>query len=151
MKRLQEIKKNIYGGGSSLRSLIGGSPFVAEILAEVLRFRAKLPHLETYDGSTNPDEHVYYFMNTMQLHNFNDAILYKTFSITLKGVSRTWFNQLPSATITSFSQLVELFQGHFMASRPAKRDTLYLFTVKQKGDESLMDCLGHFIKPCFRS
>ena len=115
-------------------------------MAEVLPLRARLPHLDSYDRSIDPEEHVYYFMNAMQLHNFSDAILCKTFSITLKGVARTWFNQLPGATISSFQQLADSFRSHFMASRPAERDTPYLFTVKQRSNESLKDYLGRFYK-----
>ena len=116
--------------GSSSKALNGKSSFVAKILAEVLPTGARLPHLESYNGSTDPKEYVYYFINTMQLHNFDDAIICKTFSTTLKGVAPTWFNQLPTGTIASFGLLAELFKSHFMASRLAERDTSYLFTIK---------------------
>ena len=33
-----------------------------------------------------------------------------------------------------------------MTSRPAERDTSYLFTVKQRSNESLKDYLGRFYK-----
>ena len=33
-----------------------------------------------------------------------------------------------------------------MASRPVERDTSYLFTVKQRSNESLKDYLGRFYK-----
>ena len=33
-----------------------------------------------------------------------------------------------------------------MASKPAERDASYLFTVRQKNDESLKDYLGRFYK-----
>ena len=101
MVRLQEIRRVIVGGNTP-RTPTGVSPFVPEVLAEVLPLGARLPHLESYDGSSNPEEHVYYFVNTMQFHNFSDTILCKTFSTTLKRVAQTWFNQLPGGTITSF-------------------------------------------------
>ena len=62
-------------GGNTPRTPTRVSPFVPEVLGEVLSLGARLPHLESYDGSSDPEEHVYYFVNTMQLHNFNDAIL----------------------------------------------------------------------------
>ena len=64
MERLQEIRKVIVGGSTS-RTLTGVSPFVADILAEVLPLGARLPHLESYDGSTDPEEYIYYFINTI--------------------------------------------------------------------------------------
>ena len=92
MVRLQEIRR-VMVGGNTPRTPTGASPFVAKVLAEVLPVGARLPHLESYDGSSDPEEHVYYFVNTIQLHNFSDAILCKTISTTLKGVARTWFPQ----------------------------------------------------------
>ena len=64
-KRLEEIRRSICAAGGSSRPITGGSPFVPEILSEVLPKGARLPHLESYDGSTDPEEHVYYFLNTM--------------------------------------------------------------------------------------
>ena len=101
MVRLQEIRR-VMVGENTPRTPTGVSPFVPEVLGEVLPLGARLPHLESYDRSSDPKEHVYYFVNTMQLHNFSDAILCKMFSTTLKGVAQTWFNQLPGGTITSF-------------------------------------------------
>lgn len=89
MERLKEFKHNLETGGS-LRLVNGGSPFTIVVLYEVLLVGARLHHLESFDGSTDPDDHLCCFLNTMQLHNFSDAILYKTFTTTLKGVARTW-------------------------------------------------------------
>ena len=88
MLRLQEIRR-VMVGGNAPRTPTGVSPFVPEVLGEVLPLGVRLPYLESYDGSSDPEEHVYYFVNMMQLHNFSDAILCKTFSTTLKGVART--------------------------------------------------------------
>lgn len=87
MERLKEFKHNLETGGS-LRLINGRSLFTAMIMFEVLLAGAKLPHLESYDGSSDLDDHLYCFLYTMELHNFNDAILCKTFTTTLKGVTR---------------------------------------------------------------
>ena len=87
MELLKEFKHNLETRGS-LRPINGGLPFNATVLTEVLPVGARLPHLKPYNGSIDIDNHLYYFLNTMWLHNFNDAILCKTFTTTLKGVVR---------------------------------------------------------------
>ena len=81
---IREYKTNLEKGGT----LTVESPFVAEILKEVLPLNVKQPHLESYEGLTDSDDHAC-FLNTLQLHNFSDAILCKLFSSTLKGVARS--------------------------------------------------------------
>ena len=58
MVRLKEIRRVIVGGNTP-RTPTGVSPFVPEVLGEVLPLGARLPHLESYDGSSDPKEHVY--------------------------------------------------------------------------------------------
>ena len=64
MVRLQEIRR-VMVGGNTPRTPTRVLPFVVEMLVEVLLVGARLPHLESYDGSSDPEEHVYYFVNTM--------------------------------------------------------------------------------------
>ena len=52
MVRLQEIRR-VMVGGNTPRTPTGVSPFVAEVLAEVLPLGVRLPHLKSYDGSTD--------------------------------------------------------------------------------------------------
>ena len=124
--------------------LTAKSPFIAEILREVLPLNVRQPHLESFEGLTNPDDHLACFLNTLQLHNFSYAILYKLFSSTLKGVARSWFSQLPPGSISSFEDLSDRFKRHFMTNRKIERDCGYLFSIKQKSDESLKDFVQRF-------
>ena len=66
------------------------SPFSMEIQKEVLPINVQQPHLEQYKGLTDPEDHLTYFLNTLQLHN--DAIMCKLFASSLKGVVRSWFS-----------------------------------------------------------
>ena len=73
-----------------------GSPFSMEIQKEVLPLKVRQPHLEHYEGTSDLEDHLAYFMNNLQLHNFSDAITCKLFASSLKGVARSWFSQLPT-------------------------------------------------------
>ena len=93
------------------------TPFNVEIQKEVISINVRQPHFKQYEGLTDPEDHFAYFVNTLQLHNFNDAILCKLFSSSLKGVARAQFNQLLHGSIHSFQQLSTQFQAYFMANR----------------------------------
>ena len=119
-------------------------PFTAEILKEVLPLNVRQPNLESYEGLIDPDDHLACFLNTLQLHNFSDAILCKLFLSILKGVARTWFSQLPCGSVSSFADLSARLKHHFMTNRKLERDYRYLFFVKQRSDESLKDFVKRF-------
>ena len=85
-------------GSVSFRSL-----FSAEIQKEVLSLNVRQPHLEHYERTSDPKDHLAYFMNTLQLYNFSDAIMCKLFASSLKGVAKSWFSQLPTGPIKTFS------------------------------------------------
>ena len=93
---------------------------------------------------TDPEDHLAYFLNTLQLHNFSDTILCKLFSSSLKGVVKAWFSQFPNGLIHNFQQLSSQFRSHFIANRKTERDCSYLFSIKKKKDESLKDYVMRF-------
>ena len=57
MKKLSKMKESLINGGSTKLAL-GRSPFVASILSSMLPVGTKLPSLETYDGTTDPEVHL---------------------------------------------------------------------------------------------
>ena len=58
---VQEYKMSLEKGGI----LTAKSPFVAEILREVLPLNVRQPHLESFEGLTDPDDHLACFLNTL--------------------------------------------------------------------------------------
>lgn len=74
--------------------------------------------IDKYDGSTNPDEHVAIYTKQVSFYTWNDVILYRVFSKTLKGASLSWFALLLSLSLDCFNVLVEKFGAQFSTSRP---------------------------------
>ena len=140
LARLEKLKSELATEGS----VSIGSPFSVEIQKEVLPLNVTQLHLEHYEGTLDPEDHLAYFMNTLQLHNFSDVIMCKLFASSLKGIARSWFSQLSTGSIKTFSQLMSHFRAHFMTNRKTKRDYSYLFTIKQKNNESLKDYVMRF-------
>ncbi|XP_041027035.1 uncharacterized protein LOC121267253 [Juglans microcarpa x Juglans regia] len=106
----------------------------------------KIPHIEAYDGSKDPLEHLETFKAHMILHGFPNEVACRAFPITLKGAARSWFASLRPGTVDSFNELAHLFLTYFMASRTRRRPAAYLLTVKQRDDENLKSYLCRFNK-----
>ncbi|GKV12598.1 hypothetical protein SLEP1_g23719 [Rubroshorea leprosula] len=115
-------------------------------LERQLRDGFKIPHLETYDGSGDPDEHLHTYQAIMRIQNANDAIMCKVFPATLKSTARGWYHKLPRHSIDSYSQLAKLFSNKFASQREIKRTATKLMQVNQKEGESLRDYMQRFNK-----
>ena len=48
-------------------------PFVASVTTEVLPPGMKIPFLESYDDSSDPEDHLAQYQSVMQLHGFTGA------------------------------------------------------------------------------
>ena len=136
MNKLCEMKESLINGGTS-KFAPRKSSFVTVILLKMLPTGAKLPSLETYDGTSNPEDHLAQFYAVMHLHRFCDAIWCKTFPTTFRGAACVCFNQLPVNSISSFEEFTDIFCNHFIASKPSVRNASYLYTVEQGPEESL--------------
>ncbi|GJS26527.1 hypothetical protein Tco_0487147 [Tanacetum coccineum] len=80
----------------SVRSLVA-SPFTTRIRDYDMPDRLKVPtNLKTYDGTTDPDDHLTIFMGTMDVHKLPEPALCRFFHITLSGATRFWYDNLTS-------------------------------------------------------
>ncbi|GKV13815.1 hypothetical protein SLEP1_g24790 [Rubroshorea leprosula] len=116
------------------------------ITAEPYQERFKIPHLETYDGTGDPDEHLHTYQAIMRIQNANDAMMCKVFPATLQSTAKRWYHKLPRHSIDSFSQLAKLFSNKFASQREIKRTATELMQVNQKEGESLRDYMQWFNK-----
>ncbi|GLU23140.1 hypothetical protein SLE2022_391670 [Rubroshorea leprosula] len=149
-RQLQDVQKSI-NELKSPRSYqqtldLDSAPLNLSITAEPYQEGFKIPHLETYDGSGDPDEHLHTYQAIMRIQNANDAMMCKVFPATLKSTARRWYHQLPRHSIDSFSQLAKLFSNKFASQREIKRTATELMQVNQKEGESLRDYMQRFNK-----
>ncbi|GKV52999.1 hypothetical protein SLEP1_g59549, partial [Rubroshorea leprosula] len=125
---------------------LDSAPLNLSITAEPYQEGFKIPHLETYDGTKDPDEHLHTYQAIMRIQNANDAMMCKVFPATLKSTARRWYHKLPRHSIDSFSQLAKLFSNKFASQREIKRTATELMQVSQKERESLRDYMQRFNK-----
>ncbi|GKU90818.1 hypothetical protein SLEP1_g4769 [Rubroshorea leprosula] len=125
---------------------LDSAPLNLSITAEPYQEGFKIPHLETYDGTKDPDEHLHTYQAIMRIQNANDAMMCKVFPATLKSTARRWYHKLPRHSIDSFSQLAKLFSNKFASQREIKRTATEMMQVNQKEGESLRDYMQRFNK-----
>ena len=68
----------------------------------------------SYDGKTDPIEHVSHYIQMMSFHTYNDSLMCKVFSSSLGPTALRWFNGLRKGLIHSFSELIQEFGVQFM-------------------------------------
>ncbi|KAL0383020.1 UNVERIFIED_CONTAM: hypothetical protein Scaly_0589300 [Sesamum calycinum] len=115
------------------------SPFATHILAEAIQPGIKIPNINEYDGTKDPQDHLDKFLAKADLLDISNAAYCKIFRMTLTGKAMTWFNTLPSGTIDSFEQLSQRYLHHFAINKRYPKTASYLFTVIQREHESLRD------------
>ncbi|GMN67604.1 hypothetical protein TIFTF001_036673 [Ficus carica] len=119
-------------------------PFTLGIMASPYLTRFKMPSVAPYDSSTDADEHIENYQAHMLIQNANEAVLCKSFCLTLIGAARQWYRRLAPGSIGCFKQLADTFAAAFLSSKTRKLGASHLFDVKQGETEALKKYLERF-------
>ncbi|GKU89615.1 hypothetical protein SLEP1_g3735 [Rubroshorea leprosula] len=104
----------------------------------------KIPQLETYDETKDPDDHLHAFYSCMQAQNASDALMCKIFPSTLRGNARTWYYSLPPRSISFYTEMASTFVTKFSNRRLIRKTTSELMRVKQRDGKSLKNYMSRF-------
>jgi hypothetical protein len=121
-------------------------PFTERVKAYPMLDKFKMPRIEKYDGSEDPQAHLEAFREHLILHVTPDEIACKALPLTLKGVAKDWFTELPSKSVGTFKELERLFLTQFLATQKRKKSVTCLLTLRQGNEESLKDFMLRFNK-----
>ncbi|GKV17245.1 hypothetical protein SLEP1_g27777 [Rubroshorea leprosula] len=99
-------------------------PLNTNITLEPYLVGFKIPQLETYDGTKDPDDHLHAFYSCMQPQNASDA--------------------LPPRSISSYTEMASAFVAKFSSIRLIKKTTSELMRVKQRDGDSLKNYMSRF-------
>jgi hypothetical protein len=104
----------------------------------------KAGHIDQYDGTSNPEEFIRVYQTIIEAAGGDDRVKANFLHTTLTGAARSWFINLPEASIQSWDQLCAMFIGNFQGTyeRPSAAETLK--TIKQRHDESFRDYVKRF-------
>jgi hypothetical protein len=106
----------------------------------------KPPSLGQYDGQGEPIDHIAHINVQLQYRRVEGPIRCRLFATTLKKGALDWYKSLAPGSITSWSQLCQLFSRHFTASRRHPKTVASLEAIIQKEYESLRSYLERFNK-----
>ena len=81
-----------------------------------------VPKFSTYDGSSDPFDHIIHYRQLMTLDIGNDELLCKVFLTSLQGQALSWFHRLPMNFIDNFWDLLEAFVGQYLCSTQHKQN-----------------------------
>lgn len=91
----------------------------------------------SYDGKTDPVEHVSHYIQMMSLHNHNDTLMCRVFHSSLGPITLRWFNELRKGSIHSFGELIQEFGVRFMTCRRVPQPVDALLSMKMGARETL--------------
>ena len=76
----------------------------------------------TFDGSTDPYDHMLHYNQAMILNACNDLLLCKVFPTSLQGPALASFHKLPCNSINSFNELWVAFISQYLCSVLQKKE-----------------------------
>lgn len=100
--------------------------------------------MEPFNKSQDPFDHLKTYKTLMLVHDYLDRVMGRAFLVTLKGLTRKWFNNLQQNNIDSFFKLNQSFTSHFIGGRHYCRLETDQLNVKQSKGESLRDYVSYF-------
>jgi CRISPR/Cas system CMR-associated protein Cmr1 (group 7 of RAMP superfamily) len=101
--------------------------------------KVKVLKIDANDDSKDLVDHLETYKARMDLQAVPDELMCRAFSITLKGLTRKWFDTLRSGTIDSFNELSKQFLGQFISGRTHRKSCVYLLTIKQREMKTLRE------------
>ncbi|XP_034706262.1 uncharacterized protein LOC117929923 [Vitis riparia] len=103
-----------------------------------------VPKFSTYDGSSDPFDHIMHYRQLMTLDIGNDALLCKVFPASLQGQTLSWFHRLPPNSVDNFRDLSEAFVGQYLCFARHKQNINTLQNIKMQENESLREFVKRF-------
>ena len=113
------------------------SSFSDEIEWAPMPSRFTRPPFNSYDGKTDPVEHVSHYIHMMSLHTHNDALMCKVFPSSLGPMALRWFNRLQKGSIHSFAELIQEFDARFITCSQVSQSVDALLSMKMRVGETL--------------
>ena len=95
------------------------------------------PLFNSYDGKTDPVEHVNYYIHMMSLYRHNDTLMCKVFPSSLRPRAFKWFNGLQKSSIHSFAKLIQEFGARFVMCSRVPQSVDALLSMKMRLSKTL--------------
>ncbi|GAU46884.1 hypothetical protein TSUD_133830 [Trifolium subterraneum] len=123
------------GPGMNLQAAIGEINLPANF---------KIPQLPTFEGKTDPLEHLMAVGTQTTIIGTEEHLKCKLLSSTFKDAALRWYMNLPRNSISSCSDFHKKFVRQFAGSKHIQVTATSLFSIRQGVSETLMEYLARF-------
>ncbi|XP_057457393.1 uncharacterized protein LOC130748205 [Lotus japonicus] len=142
--QVQDLTRNHRRDAYPLQTAPEFQPFSEAIAVVEIPESLRTLVLDSYDGTTDPREHLAIFNTKMLINGATEQLKCKLFPGTLKNGALTWFSSLPPRSIVTFSDFSQHFLSQFSAKQANQITSASLFNIRQKSGESLKNYLFRF-------
>jgi hypothetical protein len=116
------------------------NPFIPAIMNFDMPANFKFAvQIDPYDGTTDPQDHVEIFQQTMVFQGAKEPVICQDFPLTLKAAACRWFSSWPAKSVTGWKALKDKFISNFTSSKQQFKTEHHLERIRQKSDEPLRD------------
>ncbi|KAJ0705587.1 putative retrotransposon gag domain-containing protein [Helianthus annuus] len=128
-----------------LVSMTAKSKFGARITHAKLLPKLKMPTtVKKYDGTTDPDDHMFDFDGAARVEQWSMLAWCFMFAQTLTEAARVWFDALNEGEINDFEEFQRLFLQNFSQQRHYSKEITELHNIRRKDGESLDSFIDRF-------
>ena len=120
------------------------SSFSAEIQQAPLPTGFRMSAMATYEGKTNPQDHLDAFNNQTDLLQVTTIARCKCFAVTLLGTTKKCIHQIEPDIVVSWRQLSSMFMHQFQGARKYATPLSRLSSIKQGPNETLKSYIKRF-------
>ncbi|XP_050242544.1 uncharacterized protein LOC126691568 [Quercus robur] len=120
------------------------SSFTDDIERALRPSRFTRPPFNSYNGKTNPVEHVSHYIQMMSLYTHNDVLMCKVFPSSLGPTALRWFNGLRKGSIHIFAELIQEFNVRFVTYSRVTQPMDTLLSMKMKVGETLRNYASRY-------
>ena len=120
------------------------SPFLDDIERDPMPSRFIRPPFNSYDGKTDPVEHISHYIHMMSLHTHNDVLMCKVFPSSLEPTTLRWFNGLRKGFIHNFAKLIQEFGARLVTCSWVPQPMDMLLSIKMRVSETLRSYVSRY-------
>ena len=91
----------------------------------------------TYNGRTDPVEHISQFKKKMAIHSQDEALMCKIFPSSLGPMAMRWFDGLRTNSVSSFKKLTQSFCSRFITCSKVPQPLDSLLSMSMREGESV--------------
>ncbi|KAH9297040.1 hypothetical protein KI387_028722, partial [Taxus chinensis] len=114
MDKMQNLEASILGSRSTLTyEQVCQEPIHPSVPLHSYPPQWELPKFTRFNSKEDPEQHLRSFRHACYLIAHDDALLLRTFPMSLSGPALEWYSALTQHSIFSFNQLAQSFLDHF--------------------------------------